>query len=79
MTTGLLLRKFCTDENIHGSVLPEELRSGSAIKNRIAIDPDWFFDRDHGCDCSFKIGIRFHVPSAIAVPEPVFNRDVICI
>ena len=25
-------------------------------------------------DFHMKIGIRFHVPSVLAVPEPVFNR-----
>jgi hypothetical protein len=29
-------------------------------------------------DFHIKIGIRFHVPSAHAVPEPGFNRDPIC-
>ncbi|HII99520.1 MAG TPA: hypothetical protein HA272_09785 [Methanoregula sp.] len=27
-------------------------------QNRIAIDPDRFFDRDHDRDCIFKTGIR---------------------
>ncbi len=29
-------------------------------------------------DFHTKIGIRFHVPSVLAVPEPVFNRNPIC-
>ena len=29
-------------------------------------------------DFHMKIGIRFHVPSALEVPKPVFNRDPIC-
>jgi hypothetical protein len=28
-------------------------------QNRIAIDPDLFFDRDRDRDYNFKIGIRF--------------------
>jgi len=29
-------------------------------------------------DFHMKIGIRFYVPSVLAVPKPVFNRDPIC-
>jgi len=35
-----------------GSELPTD-------QNRIAIDPDRFFNRDRDRDCNFKIGIRF--------------------
>jgi hypothetical protein len=29
-------------------------------------------------DFHMKIGIRFHVPSVLVVPKPVFDRDPIC-
>jgi len=29
-------------------------------------------------DFHLKIGIRFHAPSVLVVPEPDFNRDPIC-